>query len=158
MVREISRYVDLKQSLSQSGSIPWSCGWQWCPWERTWERWQYPFRQKCGFMQREYAKWSSVTRCWGFKDGGSSVWWWSGLGLGVACGCPGCGVRIGSPSSVALEEGSPVCLCIVGEGFCLGNCVRFLWWKVHLSVFSLQLAVPSYCPVWRETTLAVVLS
>lgn len=30
-----------------------------------------------------------VRRCWGCKEGGSPVWWWSGLGLGTACGHPG---------------------------------------------------------------------
>lgn len=57
-----------------------------------------------------------------------------GGGLGTACGCSGCGVRTGNPCSVALEEGSPTCLQVVGEG--LSGQFLFLLWRVHLSVFS----------------------
>lgn len=57
---------------------------------------------------------------------------------------PGDGVRIGSPCSAALEEGSPTCLQVAVEGLSGQFC--FLLWQVCLSIFSLQLAVPSYCP------------
>lgn len=67
LVREIGRYIDLKLTLSQSGSIPWSCRWQWCPWERTWERWQYPFWQravwKVEFCDKVLGIWRRREQC-----------------------------------------------------------------------------------------------
>lgn len=71
--------------------------------------------------------------------GGCLGWVW-----GLLVAALGTSIRIGNPCSVALEEGLPTCLHVVGDGLSGQFCL--LLWKKHFSVFSLQLAVPSYYP------------